>query len=474
MTVDSTRPKIVPAVYLLLGQWRYAEESVLRIIAGWGRCACDWEDKLAVCHHVWLQAEIVDAMRRRLTMYPGGKADPPVHRVFQQAMDQVIVAPSWLDAMAGVHGVVNPALCRGYAEYMRAAHPVHDQPTLELLHRVLELKRLQAAWYAGFTKRYPHVIEPRYLQAVGSRLSEIGGFSREIPPDSPNAQPCGKHTSFRMGRTPGRVKDWDRAPNIMPMIELDWCKSVETRRLFFMIGYCWEMGVAEQQLQWIYHADFMPWEFVYAEARHMWDESRHGNSGYSRLRDFGLDFEHFGYSSYGVSGEGMLDPMTPGDVYEAFYGVTQIAETGYFETKRYCFEDFREAEDERSAEMMQFDIIDETSHVEYGRIWLDGMAERAGVREDYRRRGAADRAQARSKAEQRVAGYRAILAGKQPVNETADRHGGDCVNPGAHVKAEALRDERAWKHYRWLLDELRGQCPMAHADAAPTRPFLPM
>jgi len=27
-----------------------------------------------------------------------------------------------------------------------------------------------------------------------------------------------------------------------------------------------------------------------------------------RLRDFGLDFEHFGYSSYGASGDGSLAP----------------------------------------------------------------------------------------------------------------------------------------------------------------------
>jgi hypothetical protein len=54
---------------------------------------------------------------------------------------------------------------------------------------------------------------------------------------------------------------------------------VEARRLFFMIGYMWEMGVAEMQLRWLFYADFMPWEFIRDEARHMWDESRHGNSG---------------------------------------------------------------------------------------------------------------------------------------------------------------------------------------------------
>jgi hypothetical protein len=53
-----------------------------------------------------------------------------------------------------------------------------------------------------------------------------------------------------------------------------------------------------------------------------------------------------------------------------------------FKTKGYSFEDFRDGGDEASAEMMQFDIIDETSHTEYGRVWLEEMMKRAGISED--------------------------------------------------------------------------------------------
>jgi hypothetical protein len=457
-----------------MSQWRYVEESVLRVLAGWGRCAGDWEDKLAMCYHVWLQAEVVRTMRERLVMYPGGKADPAVHRSFQELMDAVILAPSWPDAMAALHTVVMPALARAYDAYRAASHPIHDRPTFDVLHAVAGFKREQSEWYEGFKKRHPHTLDAAYRERIEAKLSAIGEVGRVIEVDGEPAAPCGKQTDFRMPITPGRVKDWDKAPNIMPMIELDWSTSVEARRLFFMIGYCWEMGVAEQQLRWIYHADFMPFEFIHAEARHMWDESRHGDSGYSRLKDFGLDFEHFGYSSYGVTGDGMLESMAPATVYEAFYGVTQIAETGYFETKRYCFDDFRTARDERSAEMMQFDIIDETSHVEYGRIWLDEMAKRAGVQEDYRQRGATDRAAAKRRAIQRVEASRAIMQGAQPVLPTGKAHGGDAVNPGAVVDPQALADPRAWSHYRWLLSELNGQCPLRHNDPLPVRPFLPM
>ncbi len=454
----SSRPRIVPDAYVRLSNWRYLEYSLLRIIAAWGRCAGDWQDKLAVCHHVWQQAEIVDRMRRRADMYPGGKPDQPVHRVFQQVADAVLMAPSWADAMAGVHGILNPALVAAYQMYSAGSHPVHDRPTFDLLREVLAYKQDQSQWYADFRLRHPHQIDAAYENTIRALIAPLDGFLKVIDFAEPAAKLCGVETDFRMPITPGRVKDWDKAPDIMPLIEVDWSTSVDARRLYFMIGYCREMGVAEQQLQWIYHADFMPWEYVYAECRHMWDESRHGDSGYHRLRDFGFDFEHFGYNSYNARGEGYLDPMMPRDVYNSFYSVTQIAETGYFETKRYCFEDFLAGGDEASAEMMQFDIIDETSHVEYGRIWLNEMMKRAGVVEDYRKRGVADRITSRQGSDLRVADYRRVLAGE--------------LKPAPHQAP--LLDARTRKHYEWMLREIAERCPLANAADAPVRPNLPM
>src|SRR3954452_5960003 len=414
---SQNRPRIIPDAFVLLSNWRYIEYSILRMITGWGRNAGDWEDKLAVCYHTWLQAQIVDRFRKRLDMFPGGRPDGAVNGVFERVCNAVLLAPSWADARAGLHDVLNPLLVRAYTDYIASSHPVHDRPTHDMLRQIIDLKRVQREWYEDFRRRHPHHIDGVYRKRIEAELfplnGSIGGVV-EAGSAGAAAQACGSRVDFKMPITPGRVKNWDKAPNVIPLVECDWNHSIEARRLFFMIGYCWEMGVAEQQLRWIYSAEFMPFEFIYAESRHMWDESRHGDSGYHRLKDFGLDFEHFGYSSYGVKGDGDLAPMTPKEVYENFYGVTQIAETGYFATKRYCFEDFENHGDDASAEMMQYDIIDETSHVEYGRIWLEQIASRAGVSEDYRERGARERAMAQQKSDERVAMMRRIRAGYDP------------------------------------------------------------
>jgi len=469
---SSRKARLIPATADTLSVWRYMEYSVLRIIAGWGRQACDWEDKLAVCYHVWLQAEIIDRLRKRLEMFPPHKPEMPVSGEYEGLSNAALMAADFETAMHGVHGLLNPALANAYRSYLTSSHPVHDKPTHDLLVEVLEFKALQAKWYTDFQKRHPSNPVPSYTKIIQERLASLNGFVTAFPLEGQPAKPAGIDTDFRMPETPGRVPHWNEAPNIMPLLELDWSTSVEARRLFFMIGYCWEMGVAEQQLRWIFYADFMPWEYVYEESRHMWDESRHGNSGLSRLKDFGLDIKDVGYSSYGSKGDGFLTPMTPADVYNAFYAVTQIAERGYFKTKTYCFEDFAAGDDAASAEMMQYDIIDETTHAEYGRKWLTKMAERAGVDEDWLKRGANDREAAQKASDARVASYRAFVEHGDADAAVVMPDSGVSVAPSGNHRA--LLDPVARDHYQHLLAVLREQLPLKNAATAPMRPNLPM
>lgn len=474
----SSRGGLTPDAAPLLASWQYVEYSLLRIIAGWGRSAGDWEDKLAVCYHVWLQAEIVDRLRKRLAQFPPHKPELPVNQAYERFCNSALMAPSWPSAMEAVHAVINPALAQAYDSYLASSHPVHDRPTHEMLREIAEIKRIQANWFADFHQREiagcPRSnAEDSYLRAIAEQLHALHRFAQPLPPVAPAAETCGKNVDFKMPAAPGRVKDWDCAPNIFPLLELNWSSSVEARRLFFMIGYFWEMGVAEQQLRWVYSADYMPWEFIYAEARHLWDESRHGNSGLARLRDFGLDIKDVGYNSYGAAfAEGEISAMTPRELAEAFYTITHIAEMGYFKTKRYCFEDFAAGGDAASAEMMQFDIIDETSHVDYGREWLAALAEKAGIHEDWDKRGARDREIAQAASDARVEAYRRYAAGGDPSAPLVLDSVAPDVAPMGHHKA--LLDPRACAHYEWLLNVLREKCPLANAATAPIRPNLPM
>ncbi len=477
------RKRMGTEVAELLAIWQYAEYSAMRVLTGWGRDAGHWDDKLAMCYHTWLQAESTDKLRNRLRMFPSNP-DAPISGVFETALNTLFLAPSWKDAMGGIHEILYPALDAAYESYIASSHSVHDAPTHAILREIQAARKPQYDWFARFQAREGAKTDADYSVRVQEAVRGIGDFRVAIALQEPYAAPVGKNTEFRMNAAPGSIPEGDVAPNIIPFLENDWETSVEARRLYFMIGYFWEMGVAEMQLRWLYYADFMPWEFLRDEARHMWDESRHGNSGLDRLRKVGLDIRDVGYTSYGAAhATGTLAPMTPRDVYEAFYNVTQIAETGYFKTKGYCFEDFRDGGDADSAEMMQFDIIDETSHTEYGRRWLEEMMARAGVDEDYKARATEERHEAYTKAGEKVAAYKHFLAtGELPQTPAAQEKGagetGSSVIPGDSASLAkfclTLKDEAARAHYEHLLEVVRQKCPLSNVDTAPVRPHLPM
>jgi hypothetical protein len=108
-------------------------------------------------------------------------------------------------------------------------------------------------------------------------------------------------------------------------------------------------------------------------------------------------------------------------------------------------------------------------------VWLEQIAARAGVTEDYRARAVSDRIMAQQKSDERVTMMRRILAGHNPeAHETAKAHGGECVNPGSVPAAHELRNPQTHSHYQWLLSELRGQQPLKGVSDAPVRPNLPM
>lgn len=241
----------------------------------------------------------------------------------------------------------------------------------------------------------------------------------------------------------------------MPYLSADFSESVETRRLFWAIGYLWEINLPDDQLCWLYYGHRMPWEWHHDISRHLWDESRHGLSGLSRLRDWGITVGDVGLPGSlgrrtfpaGTPLEERLiqpfdantdffaprEPMSPKDLYDHVFFIGMVAENGHFVVKNEAYDDFRMGEDLESAEMMLFDIIDETTHVQYAHRWLPLLAEQAGIdNAGYRERAAKIRAEKQEEESRRIAAAKSL-----PRNSY--------FGP--------------WRHYQDLLEKIRQSTP---------------
>ena len=450
--VDSDDTRRRPKVVARLNDWQYVERSIQRLICGWGRGFTEWND-IVKCHeHVYQQSECVRRLRERLQEFPGSvnNLEAPVSGQLERLCNTVLEAPSFEDAVDGIYSLLLGALTRSYAIYSQVTHPVHDAPTTAMLHQIVTTKETMRLWHHEYRRRRPHVTDAAYKARVLRNLAACDDLLKAIPvSDDDVAQSAGVRSNFRVPPRPADIAGSRPVPGIMPYLKADFASSVETRRLFWAFAYMREMHLAIDQLRWIYDGYYMPWEWTHDVSRHLWDESRHGNSGYSRLLDFGITISEIGFEPYdGKIEETTLEPMTREQLYRTVYSIGLVAETGHFVVKREAYDDFKAGGDMESAEMMLFDIIDETAHVQYAHRWLPLLAEHAGVD---------------------CSGYK-----EQAVRERDQIQRDRDENDKKFAEEEADQSSDAYRLYQELLERMRKIQPLTNAATCPKRSPLPM
>lgn len=467
---ESTRTK--PKTVDLLNDWQYLEKTVHRILAGWGRRLPGWHNKSALHRHVWEQSEIVRRLRARVKEFPGGKPDAHVSSRLEELANTVLLAPSLEDALDGVYMLLGKVLVAAYVDYASQTHPVHDAPTVALLYDINQTKASQWLWFRDYRRRHPHATNAEYKNQVERQISALGEFHTAQPATDPAARPAGVGTNFLLPKFSAREAPTKPKYDFLPYLRAEFTTSLEARRLFWAYAYMMEKNLPDDQLAWLYYGAYMPWEWHQDVSRHMWDESRHGDSGYSRLMDFGISLEEVGYPAYNnqehireldkiAEGKNTSDfkehinelsdipgdPMSPKDIYEAVFFIGMVAENGHFIVKNEAYKDFQEGKDMESAEMMLFDIIDETAHVQYAHRWLPVLAEHAGIsNEGYRQRAAKIRKEYENGEKEKVA---ALVLDRSESNP-------------------------AYRFYRDLLSRIREVSPLKNADTCEERTLIPM
>lgn len=469
---SGTSPKVqvgptsgkIPDSVCRLRDLAYVERAIHRMLCGWGNQFYAWDDKIAVCRHVWDQACIVQRLRDRIDQFPGINSDVPVSCDLEAMTNVILMAPTFEDVIEGIFHVLNTTLVNAYLNFIEHVHSIHDAPTHQIIQEIVAIKDRHRRWRSAYRRQHPHVIDDTYLKRVEAAIASVNHLTQPLPVDDQNiAKQVGVNTDFRMriGRVnPAWIATDDE--DILACMSADFSEHITTRQLFWPIAYMRELGLAMDQLRWIYDSPELPWEFHYEESRHLWDESRHGDSGYSRMKDFGIGIEEVGFMHRPVSHnqsmpaqqlqepkpDEWLTPMTHEDLYHEMFFIGLVAETGHFRVKREAYADFRDGHDLESAEMMLYDIIDETAHVQYAHKWLPVLAQRAGIDiSDQDQRAAQARREKQDEENQRIE-----MARHRQTRETSV----------------------VYQKYMELLERLQRQCPLSNARTCEKRSPRPM
>lgn len=125
--------------------YRYAEERMFRVLAGWIALTPELSVKLLMARHVWDCAQHADILGKRL---PELRATPQVSQPanedfvsFMQAIEEHEGHDSTIERLVGIYRVLKPHLLTVYQGHLAQTNPVFEPPTQRILQRLIGEER---------------------------------------------------------------------------------------------------------------------------------------------------------------------------------------------------------------------------------------------------------------------------------------------------------------------------------------------
>lgn len=126
--------------------YRYAEERMMRMMAGWIALTPEIPVKIETARQVYECALHADALGKRLAeLRSQAQVSRPSNESFVAFMNAIEDKEQWEDTierLVGIYRVLKPHLLSHYSSHVTAANPIYEPPTLRILaHLVDDEKR---------------------------------------------------------------------------------------------------------------------------------------------------------------------------------------------------------------------------------------------------------------------------------------------------------------------------------------------
>jgi hypothetical protein len=129
--------------------YRYAEERLMRVMAGWIALTPELPAKLLLGRQVWDCAQHADQWGKRLPeLRAPAQVSEPSGPEFVRFMDALEAREAWgetIERLTGVFRVLKPHLVAVYAAHLARANPVYEPPTQRILERCVADERRHVA-----------------------------------------------------------------------------------------------------------------------------------------------------------------------------------------------------------------------------------------------------------------------------------------------------------------------------------------
>lgn len=125
----------------MIRHYRYAEEYMMRIMAGWIALTPELPVKLEFGRQVWDCAQHADILGKRLPeLRSRAQVSEPPNQAFVTFMNTLAdreEPAETVERLVGMHRVLKPHLLSIYTQHVSACNPVYEPPTIRILERLI-------------------------------------------------------------------------------------------------------------------------------------------------------------------------------------------------------------------------------------------------------------------------------------------------------------------------------------------------
>ena len=122
--------------------YRFAEERMMRMMAGWIALTPEIAVKLEMAKQVYEDALHTDALGKRLPeLRAQAQVSKAANEQFASFIQEIEDKEQWEDTierLVGIYRVLKPHLIAHYSAHVTAANPVYEPPTIRILAKLLE------------------------------------------------------------------------------------------------------------------------------------------------------------------------------------------------------------------------------------------------------------------------------------------------------------------------------------------------
>jgi hypothetical protein len=165
----------VEATARCVRRYRYAEERMMRVMAGWIALTPELPAKLLLGRQVWDCAQHADQWGKRLPeLRSPAQVSEPASTEFVRFFDALEARETWgetIERLTGVYRVLKPHLVAVYDAHLARTNLVYEPPTRRILERCLADERRHLAEGAA-------VIEELARTPAGQ--SRVTAWEREL------------------------------------------------------------------------------------------------------------------------------------------------------------------------------------------------------------------------------------------------------------------------------------------------------